>query len=468
MTFVRRASAVLLLVAASAGAGRRAGAQELPKPVAPRVVTLPEAIAYARAHEPTIRAAQARVAAEEQAARIPRGQWLPSVGVTAQLFAASANNTTASFVGGAPYVEIPRISSGTVTAGGTMRPYASSLAAAGVVQEVFDFGRIAAQSAAADALVEVTRRRLGARVVDVDFGVAESYYAVVAARGVVRAAEGALLRARAHRDLAAAGVTAGMRPPVDLTRAEADLTRFEVGRVRAEAGLVVAQSGLAAAMGAPEAAVDAAESRPASPKLQPVEQAVQQAMAKSPRVLEAESRLRAQEQRVTAIGALLRPNLTATGSLSLVAGGAPPSGTGEPAHGSGFLPDVPNWDVGLVLTWPIFNGPIHAQKRAARAGVEVEREELAAVRFGEGAAARRAYVGVQVAEAALPALGRAAAAARANYEQVDARFKTGLATSVELSDAEALRSQAEVELTLGAFDVARARLGLGRLLAEEP
>ena len=71
-------------------------------------------------------------------------------------------------------------------------------------------------------------------------------------------------------------------------------------------------------------------------------------------------------------------------------------------------------------------------------------------------------------KAALPALERALTAARANYDQAEARFRSGLADAVELADAEALRTQAEIDLIVGRFDLARARVAFGRTIAEEP
>ena len=71
-----------------------------------KVMTLTEALAYARAHQPAIRAAMARVAAQQEEARVPRAEWLPSVGATVQGFAATANNsrvTGADMVISKPY-----------------------------------------------------------------------------------------------------------------------------------------------------------------------------------------------------------------------------------------------------------------------------------------------------------------------------------------------------------------------------
>jgi outer membrane protein TolC len=430
-------------------------------------MALPEAIAYAHAHQPAVRTAMARVAAEREAASIPRAQWLPSVGATAQIFAATANNTTGTYVG-APFVDLTRIGGTKVVATGTMQPYPATIVAAGLNQEIFDFGRIAAQSAAADALVDVVRHRATADELEVDYTIEEAFFAVYTAKAVQRASEEAFNRARAHRDLAKAAVDSGLRSPVELTRAEADLARFDIGRERARAGVVMSQSVLAATVGVPEPALDVPGEVPALRDLPALAEATREAEGRDPRILEAEARVRAQEKLTRAIGAELRPNLSLTSSISVRAGGAPPSGTGEPPKGGGWAPDVPNWDVGVVLTWPIFHGPTAARERASRAREQVEREELARVRYTRSVAVQQAWTAVMVARAALPALERSVEAARANYDQAEARFKSGLGSGVELADAEALRVQAEIDLASGRFDLARARINFARAIAEEP
>src|SRR5262249_12965590 len=159
-----------------------------------------------------------------------------------------ANNTTGTYVTPG-FMDIPRIGGTRVVAPGTMKPYPSTIVAGGINQELFDFGRIAAQSAARDALIDVERERARATMLDVTFDVEESAFAVLAAKAIVKASEEAYERSRAHRDLAKAGVDAGLRSPIDLTRAEADLTRLDIGRIRARGGLGAAQTTFAATVG---------------------------------------------------------------------------------------------------------------------------------------------------------------------------------------------------------------------------
>jgi outer membrane protein TolC len=428
-------------------------------------MTLPAAIAFARAHHPAARAALARIAERRAAARVPGAAWLPVAGVSAQLFAGTANNTTGSYVSPRLF-EVPRIGGTRAVSEGSFAPYASTFVGAGVEQELFDFGRIAAQAALADADVRVERERARSDTLALVYDVEEAYFAVFAAKAVERASDEAYDRSRAHRDLAAAGVSSGLRSPIELTRAEADLARFEIGRVRARGGVTSAEVVFAAAVAVPEERLDIAEAPPSPRELPPLDAAVRDALARDPRVLATLAELEAEEARTRAIGAELRPNLALTATLSGRAGGAPPSGNGELPAGSGFVPDVPNWDVGLVLSVPLFDGSVNARRRASRARENVRREELSLVRERDVAAIRQAYVGVDVARAALPGLGRAVDAARANYAQADARFRSGLGTSVELADAEELRAAAEIQLALGQFELARARAAFGRAVAE--
>jgi outer membrane protein len=289
---------------------------------------------------------------------------------------------------------------------------------------------------------------------------------VLAAHSILTAADGAYERSRVHRDLAEAAVRAGLRPPIELTRAEADLARFEVGRAQARGNLGIAQSVYASSTGVEDAALDAPAGAPAPADLPAFGEAMRRAATADPHILGLLNELRAREQRARAVGTELRPDLQLTATFSGRAGGAPPSGNGTAADGGGWLPRVPNWDVGVVFSWPLFDGVVNARIDAARAVARETRAELDAARFEQLGAIRAGYLQVDVARAALPALVRAKDTAQANYEQADARFRNGLATSVELADAESVRVQAEVQLALGQFALARARAAFGRMLAE--
>jgi outer membrane protein len=428
-------------------------------------MTLDQALAYARLHQPALQSALARVAAAAADTRVARAQWLPTFGATAQGFEGTTNNTTASYLG-APKVDLPRIGGTKVVSSGDWTPSTSTLAALGAGQEVFDFGRIAAQAAVADVSLVAERHRADAERLRVDLLVKDAYYGVQGGRAVLRAAEDAYARARVHREMAAAEVKSGLHAPIELTRAEADLARFDVGRIRAGGALRTAQAVFAAAVGVDEPLLDAAGQPPPSPAAPSLAEGLGRALARDPVLQEARARVGAADALARAIAAETRPDLVLTATLSGRVGTAEPS-SGPISDRYGPLPIVPNWDVGLVLRWPFGDPVVRARRAAATDRVEVARADVAALAQQEGAAVQQAYVTLEVSQAALVGLGRAVEAGRANYAQAEARFKAGLGTSLELADAEAVRTDAEIQMAVGEFDAQRARAVLARLIAED-
>ena len=462
-----RAPEVITSPAAPAAPAPSAAAAVVPEPAMPsrpeRGMTLRQALEYARAHQPSILAARARLAAAEEDTRVPRALYLPRLAVTAQAYEGSTNNTTALFLG-SPGVDLPRI--GATTSNTTSwNPQPSTLAAIGVRQEVLDFGRIGALQALTDAQEQAERGRSDLARLDLDLAVESAYFGVQGAKRVRDAAEAAFQRAQTNRDTAAAGVRAGLRPPIDLTRADADLSRFDVARLDARANVVAAQAAFAAVVGVTDRTLDAAGEVDESPPAPSLDQAIGDALTRDPLVRERTAALDAQRASTRVIQSELRPDISLTSTLSGRAGGASPT-SGAVPDGSGWLPDVPNWDVGLVFSWPLFDGGVLARASASRAREVARQLEIDEVKQVLGARVQQVYVELDAARLAIPALQQALESARANYAQAQARFRTGLATALELADAQALLAQAEVNSAVGRFRLATARARLGRVIAE--
>jgi outer membrane protein TolC len=427
-----------------------------------RTMTLDQALGYARAHQPSLRSALARVASAAADTRGPRAQWLPGFGITAQVVEGTSNNTTASYVG-VPDLDIPRIGGTSASAGRSWSPQTSTLGAIGAGQEVFDFGRIAAQAAVADTAYVTERHRSDSERLRVDLLVKDAYYAVNGAKAVLTAAQDAVQRARVHRDMAAAGVRSGLHAPIELTRADADLTRFDVGRIRAEGSLRSAQATFAAAVGVADRMLDTAGEPNRDVVVPPLDASLEEALRRDPTLQAARSRVDEAEARARAISAELRPDLSLTATFSGRAGTA---SLGPNQTEQGPWPTVPNWDVGVVFRWPLYDAVIAARRSAAASRVDVAKADVETLTQQETAAVQQTHVALQVAQVALTGLARAVEAARANYAQAEARFKAGLGTSLELADAEAVRTDAEIQLAVGQFESLRARAALSRLLAE--
>jgi outer membrane protein TolC len=431
-------------------------------------LTLPEALQYAHAHQPSLRAAAARVDVLRADGAVARSRWYPTLLGTAQLLATTTNNTTGSYVS-VPGFDNPRVSATRAESPTTasLNPSASTLVGIGLRQEIFDFGRISAEAAADDLRADAERYTVESATVGLDYDIEESYFAVHAAHSVLDASQKAYERAVVHRDEAKAGVDSGMRRPIELTRAEATLDRYDLGRIRARKGLAIAQSVLAAAVGLPGQRLDVSGPPPERPVPPSMDAALADARGHNPDLLAVRARVRAQESETHAIGSQLRPNLFATAGISGNAGGASPT-SGSAAPESGLLPVVPNWDVGVVLAWPLYDATVDARQDRSRAIEGAVRDESDVVDQKVAAAVEQAYVDLEAARDSLPVLEHATQAAVANYDQANHRFEEGMSNAVELADAEQVRIDAEIELALGTFDVARARASLARAVGGLP
>jgi outer membrane protein TolC len=339
-------------------------------------MTLPEAREYARAHHPQIKSGLAELRARRAEAKVARAEWLPQIGATLQIVYGSFNNTTASYFS-VPEVDLPRIGGRPSSSNIDWSGYGSTLAGISLGQEVYDFGRIAAKTAIADAQTDLAQASAAAIELDIQLGVEETYAAVLSAKEVLRATEEALRRAQTHRDFAQAGTKSGMRPSIDLTRAQADVALLGVKRIRAESGLKSARAALAASIGSDALEIDAV-SPEGGVSLAPApafEEVLRNAAADNPAIAGALARLRAQMATSRELTRELWPELSASAGLNGRAGGAPQSGGPSP-FGDGWLPGVANWHLGLVLRWNLFDGTVLARRQASRAREQAMQAEL--------------------------------------------------------------------------------------------
>ncbi|HSN29078.1 MAG TPA: TolC family protein, partial [Kofleriaceae bacterium] len=329
-------------------------------------MSLREAIAYARDHQPSLQAALARVAVAQEQAQLPRAEWSPKVLAGAELLVGTNNNTTASY--GSIGWLVPRVGGTPANAPVSWTPEPSTLAGVGVAQEVYDFGRLTAQANALDLFARAASEDAQLANLDLTLFVEESFYAVAGSHAVLEAADAAVTRATAHRDLAKAGVDAKLRPPIELTRAEADLAKFEVERAKAQGAVTAAQAVLGAAIGAPGAVDAGADDVAYAPdaKLD---------LERDPAVRAANDALAGQRELTHAIEAERRPDLSLFAGITGRAGGSEVTTNPSPA-GGGWLPDVPNYDALVMLTWPIFDRTVDVRAETSRRLERVRAAEL--------------------------------------------------------------------------------------------
>jgi len=105
-----------------------------------------------------------------------------------------------------------------------------------------------------------------------------------------------------------------------------------------------------------------------------------------------------------------------------------------------------------------------ARRSAQSARTEQARADFDLVQQNAVLAVERAYLDLDGALRTVPALVEAVTAATANQAQAEARFQGGLGTAIDLADADALLTTAQVDLAIGRYTVDRARALLARAI----
>lgn len=422
-----------------------------------RPISLEEALARADAQHPALALGRARTNAMNAEEQVASSAWLPRVGAMAQLVLATTNNSTATVIGSS-IADLPRIGA-TPIAPPEWLPAPSTTVAVGVRQQLFDFGKTSAELAAAIARTDVERARLTSSGIDVRVNVAQAWFTVKAAHAILASTEAARARAKVSLDFVRAAVASQLRAPVEQTRASVELQRAELAALRAQAQVELAQQQLGAAVGLDER-LDA-EGEALNGTLTPLEPLLAGIEADDSRIVEAKARASGAAAVAEAVTAQTRPLLLGTAALSGRAGGATPNAGAVPA-GAGWLPVIPNWDVGLIVSWQAIDPVVFARSSAAKAQAAAAASEVELVRQAERTAVRVAWLEAENAARALPTLRAALESAVINFEQAEVRFRLGLGTQLELTEAERLRTDAEIQLALGTLAIGRATVALNR------
>jgi outer membrane protein len=440
---------VLFILCVVAGVARPVVAQP-PPPSFP--VTFPQAVQYAIDHYPAIRAAMARVSAQESSVDLARHLYLPRLDSSLQINRATRNNVAGLLL---PGTSIPAIS-GPVSVGTSYSGIWGSAAGVLLSWEAFDFGLRGASVDLARTLV--TRANASAELTQLDVGVktADAFLRLAAAQETVRAARANVERQEVFANSVAVLVKNQLRAGADDSRAQAELALARIQLIQAEQAEHISRANLAQWLGVSPAAVQIAD----GPLLNmpPPPPAQSSAVATHPL---AETQMAAVESSRAiqhVLGRSYFPRVNFQTAYSLRGTGATASGI--PLGGTQGLDfDTPNWAVGVTANFPLFDW--FSLRERTRIEAHNERAELATY----DRIVQELSTQAEQARAEMDGARRVAentpvqlAAARVLEQQSRARYDAGLATIIEVADSQRLLLQAEVGDAVARLGVWRAQL----------
>jgi outer membrane protein len=446
-----RILSVVVLLSPALGVSAQAPRTQ-PQTATPNVFTFDQALQYAVDHYPTVRAALEHINASTAGVGVAKSAYLPRLDSLWQSNRGTVNNIFGQVL---PQSVIPAMS-------GPVLPSASggsvwgSATGALFSWEPLDFGLRQATVASTEAAVARARAGEALTRLEVQTAVGTAFLNIVGAQRAVAALQADVDR----RDLLSRAVHTlvdnQLRPGAEASRSDAERAAAQTRLIQAQQAVTLTQITLARVMGVTTGpvAIDATTLVDHSPVEVPNAAATMHPFTQIRQA--AVDVARAQEE------VLSRTDLPRVYFQSSVfARGSGANANGQLEGGfSGLGLDRANWAAGVQVVFPnVFDfTSLRARKSAAAAS---ERAEVA---FYDEAVLT--VTGEQQAAAAMVQATRAIAAntpvqlaaAQQSEAQAAARYQAGLASIVEVADAQSLLAQAEVQDQLARIDVWRALL----------
>jgi outer membrane protein len=448
-----RARVILFMMVSALAAPVAIGAQAPAQAGPLQVLTLDQAIQYAAEHYPTVRAALEQVKASTAGVDVARSAYLPRLDSLWQSNRATANNIFGQVL---PQGVIPAMSGPVLPSTSSQSVWGSATGAL-FSWEPFDFGLrdatvVSAQAALTQARAGETLTRL-----DVQNAVATAFLSVLAAQRAMTAVQADLDRRNVLLQSVQALVTNQLRPGADASRAEAERAAARTRLIQTQQTLTIAQSTLTRVLGITTGGVTIAGD-PLVARLPPVDIQVSTATAHPLAQVR-----QATVDQARAVEELLArtdlPRVFVQSSVFARGSGADPAGVFDGGvNGLGL--DRANWAAGVQVLFPnLFDfSSLRARKAAAaatsRASTALYDEALLTITNEQQTAAAL----LQTTRAIAANTPVQLAAAQQSESQARARYDAGLASFIEVADAQSLLAQAEVQDQLARVDVWRALL----------
>jgi outer membrane protein len=416
------------LPAAQAPAATAPQIQELPpaltQPVVPAnapSLTIGQAEQTAIAHNPRVSIARLLALAQGQVTRERRAAELPTIGGVVTTVGADNGSR--------------------ITAGALNNPVLYQRAAAGVTlnQLITDFGRTHNLVAQASLNAKAAESTLAATRDDIIFAVDEAFYRALGAQALINVATQTVNARQVTANQINALANARLRSTLDVSFANAQLAQAQLLLLDARNESVNAQADLGALLGDDSGTIyRLVDETPAAPAAAPpdAKPLVQQAFQQRPDLLSLRQQAEAAHHFETAERDLSLPTITALGA------------TGDSPWRASQIPDDFYGAVGVNVSIPIFNGFLfsaraeEAKERAGAADAQVQqlRDNITRDVTTTVLQAQSNFDRIAVAQ-------QLVAQANSALDLAQTRYRLGLSSIVELSQAELLQTQAQIELT---------------------
>jgi outer membrane protein len=322
-------------------------------------------------------------------------------------------------------------------------------------QLIYDFGQTQGTVERSQAELEAANQNLQ-RVHDLVYlNVRESFYAVLAAEQILQARKDAVDNQTRHLEQVSSFHEVGTRPKIDVTNQEVVLANSQVAYRQAQENVEVARAALATSMGIPiEQAPEPLDSAPEAAESGSLDDLMLLAEHHRPDLEGLRDQIFAAQADIIVARSYFRPNFNLGGLLN---------------YQNLKFPLIYNWDLaGLVAQSFLDGGAKQARLSSAQAEVSVAHANLTSLLNRVRQEIYTDYSDVKVAQDKILLNQQAVADARENLELAEGRYANGYGNIIELTDAQTLLTDAEVQEIVSRFDYRTAAAQLDVAVGRTP
>jgi outer membrane protein len=429
-----------MVVTAWSGSG---WAQATPAAPPPRdqaiVLHLDDAVRTGLEHQPNVLTAKAQTEAAAGRVDQARAGYLPQVIGTALAQRVHGTTSVRATPNGVP-----------TTVGASGRTYDVFSFGVSASQLIWDFGQTIDRTRAASAQRDAQESNERTARFEAALQVRQAFFQAHAQKALVQVGRESVDNMERHLAQVRGFVEQGIRPEIDLAQAKTDLANAKVTLINAQNGYLTAKAQLNQAMGIAQGTdYDVADEgiAPIPGEDGPSDGLLRQALASRPELVSLQKQTKAAELTVSSIQGAYGPTLSGVGGVS-------EAGPALDALGL-------NWNIGLNLTWPIFQGGLtRGEVREARANVSVAQAQVTQAQLTVRLQVEQARLSLRSAKAAIVAARDARENAKERLRLAEGRYEAGVGSIIELDDAAVAVLGAGAQLVQAEYNLASARAGL--------
>lgn len=407
----------------------------LPAAGAERELTLDGAVSLALKENPTLEASRQGVAQAEGRLTQTTSRWWPQL--------------TGSAGYSRNYSESSRIAALEGSSSNLYNYYETDLA---VTQKIYDFGQTGGKVEASKQEVSATRHDLVTQREKVVLEVKAQYFEVLKNQHLVTVAQKTLASQAKHVEQAKGYYDTGLRPKIDVTRAQVDLANARLALITAQYDRRRARVALEKVMGkrpypGDYTLADIAASPPLPPNLEPL---VAEALKQRPEAASLQAGIQAAQGRLTSAEGGFWPSFDAGADYELA---------------NADFPLDKGWSAGVYLTWPLFSGFLtKGQVSEYQAQVRQRQAQFKELELSISQEVEQAWLVLKESAERIEVAETARINAEENFRLAQGRYEAGVGNAIEFTDAQVSLFDARSAVVRARYNYLQAFAALERAI----